>query len=369
MKIIADKGIPFVKEYLPADFAVEYLSSEEITKPALKGADAVLIRSVTKCDATLLEGTGVRLIVSATIGDDHIDKDFCRRHNIVWKTASGCNKQAVVQYVIWVLYYLQSRFGYAWKSKTTGIIGVGNIGGLLSKTLARLGVKHLLHDPPRQQEGTSGSFVSLEKIRQEADVVSLHVPLTRKGKYPTFHLLGDDFFAHRKKEITLINSSRGAVLSTEVLKRWKERGVIEHLILDVWENEPEIDRQLLSMTTLGTPHIAGYSLRGKMNASYMSLRHIESFFHIPMPGLASMFVQIAPQPLSYRCGKGANTYGILEQIWDIEKDSQVLKERPQHFKQFRDNYKLRPQIQDVELRLENCNPDITNDIRRLAALI
>ena len=364
MKIVADKNIPFIREYLPPDI-VEFRDTKTITNEVLKDARVLLVRSVTRCDATLLDGTQIKLIVSATIGDDHIDKNYCRRHNIAWETASGCNKRAVVQYVLWSLYYLQAEYNLDWKSKTIGIIGAGNTGGLLSKALQSLGVKHLLNDPPRQEAENSSTLVSLDEIRQKADVISLHVPLTLTGKYATYHLLDDDFFAQGKKEICLINTSRGAVVSPAVLKKWKEKGVIRHLILDVWENEPEIDRQLLQMTTLGTPHIAGYSLRGKINASYMSLKHIEKHCDLHFSGIDAIFNNIEAGTLFHTYRKSENIYGILKQIWDIEQDSRKLKNHPHHFSDFRKNYTLRPQLQDIELRLENGETDIREEIEKL----
>ncbi len=359
IKLVIDKDIPYIGEFIEENFEPHYYSANEITKKEVKDADAIIIRTLTKCNTDLLEGTNVKLIITATIGDDHIDKEYCQQNNIEIRRAEACNSNAVVQYVIMSLYYLQNNFTYPWKEKTIGIIGVGNIGSRLNSIFKCLGVKTLLYDPPREEREEKKEFVSLEEIRQNADIISLHTPLTMQGKHPTKHLLKDDFFAASSRKIVLINSSRGAVLSTKTLLKWYKRGVIKHLIMDVWENEPLINQDLLAISTLSTPHIAGYSLRGKINATYMSIGHLNSFFQIPNNKIDTIFSYIPQIQITYRYNASLtveeNIWEVLNQIWDIQKDSMDLRSKPSLFSNLRVNYNFRKEFSDTNIRTSFAN--------------
>jgi len=237
MKIVADDKIPFLEGVFEPFAEVVYLPGDKIKKAQLNYANALLTRSITQCNGELLEGTSLKLVASATIGDDHIDKEFCKRNNIKWTTAQGCNANAVVQYFTSALLSVSEKAGIVLKDKTIGIIGVGNIGSKVEMVCRAFGMKVLLNDLPRERAEGKINFTDLEIIQKEADIITFHVPLTYGGTDQTFHLLDHDFINKLSKPIILINTSRGPVTDSEALKYGKDQGKIAHLILDVWEAE------------------------------------------------------------------------------------------------------------------------------------
>jgi len=280
MKIIADNTVPYLKGIIEPFAEVEYLSSGQFTASAIKDADVLIVRSVDKCTREILEGSRVKLITTATIGYDHIDTDYCESAGITWKNAPGSNAMSVAQYVLACLVTLSLRTGESLKGKMIGIIGVGHVGKLVEDLCKSWGMNVLLNDPPRADREGEAGFVSLETIAKEADIITLHTPLTKESLYPTFHLAGEPFIHKLKKKPWLINSCRGAVHDTFALLDGLASGKIGALILDCWENEPDISIELLNKTAIGTPHIAGFSADGKANATRMCLENIGSFFNI-----------------------------------------------------------------------------------------
>lgn len=281
MKIIADATVPFLKG-IPEDFAeVTYLASGQFTARAVKDADALVVRSINKCTRDLLEGSRVKLITTATIGFDHIDTAFCDEAGIAWRNAPGCNAVSVSQYVLSSLLSVAERSNESLEGKTIGIIGVGHVGREVEKLCAAMGMRVLRNDPPRATREGGEGFVSLDEIAREADIVTLHTPLEKKGDFPTFHLADKGFFEKLDKKPWFINAARGGIHDTEALIDAKEKGLITGLILDCWENEPHIDRRLLELAAIATPHIAGFSADGKANATRACLENIKDFFGIP----------------------------------------------------------------------------------------
>ncbi len=281
IKIVADKTIPYLQGILE-DFAeVTYLSSEEFTPLAVKDADALIVRSINKCTPELLEGSRIKLITTATIGFDHIDTAYCEKHGIQWYNAPGCNAVSVSQYVLSSLLTIALQKKEWLKDKTIGIVGVGHVGKEVEKLCSALGMRVLLNDPPRAEQEGDNAFVSLDQIAQEADIITLHTPLEKNGKYPTYHLANDVFFSKLCRKPWFINTARGSIHDTAALIHAKKNGLISELILDCWEKEPEISLPLLELATIATPHIAGFSAEGKANATRACLEHIGSFFGIP----------------------------------------------------------------------------------------
>lgn len=278
MKIIADNTIPYLKGIAEPVAEVTYLDSKSFTPKQVKDADVLIVRSIDKCTPALLAGSQVKLITTATIGFDHIDTHYCERQGIAWENAPGCNAASVAQYVLASLVTLSQRTGEPLKGKTIGIVGVGHVGRLVERHCQTMGMRVLRNDPPRAvAEGTEG-FVSLADIATEADIITLHVPFTKEGDYPTYHLADDRFFSQLVKRPWLINSCRGAVHDTTALIAAKRNGQISELVLDCWENEPTINRELLALATLATPHIAGFSADGKANGTRACLQAIERYF-------------------------------------------------------------------------------------------
>ena len=335
MKVVADDKIPYLQEALTAmGVEAKYISGNKIDHAAVRDADALIVRTRTKCDATLLKDSRVQFIATATIGYDHIDTNYCTSQGIHWTNAPGCNAASVRQYVQSVLLLLQKECGIRFKESCIGIIGVGHVGSLIADMAARWGMKVLLCDPPRADRGEQG-FVSLEEIARKADIVSLHTPLIHQGPHPTYHLADESFFTNLQRKPYFINTSRGDTTNTTALLQALERGDIAQCIIDVWENEPNINLQLLERCYIGTPHIAGYSADGKANATRMALEALSRHFmlgevppiHPPMP----------TGPIIH----AANREETLLRIYNPHNDSLALKQHPEWFEQLRGNYPLR----------------------------
>lgn len=321
MKVIVDNKIPYIKEAINriADEVV-FLPGADFTKEAVKDADALIVRTRTRCNRELLEGTQVKFIATATIGYDHIDTEYCREAGITWTNCPGCNAGSVEQYVRSVLGLLQRKKGLDLKNATIGIVGVGHVGSRVARTAKLLGMRVLLNDPPRADKGESG-FVDLATIARECDVITFHTPLIQEGIYRTYHLVDKDFLFSLKRAPYLINSSRGEVVDTASLLASLAAGKVKDVVIDTWENEPRISRDLLEAAFLATPHIAGYSADGKANATRMSLEALCRFF-----GMEVEFEIIPPE--------GPSDY-------DPTRDSEWLKADPEKFEWFRGNYPIR----------------------------
>lgn len=324
---------------------VHRVAGRSMTAEQLKDADVLLVRSVTSVTRQLLENTPVKFVGSATIGTDHVDRDYLREAGITFAYAPGCNAQAVAEYVLAAMGYwyadqcVKSNF-------SVGIIGAGNVGTKVSQCLQKLGIEHYLNDPPLQQAGDKRQFVGLEKIKQ-CDVISCHVPLTKDGPFPTYHLIDEAFLSDLKPNSLLINSARGAVVDNSAAINIKHQRDDIALILDVWENEPALNTELLDRCLLGTPHIAGYSLQGKMRGSYMLYQALCDFLNIKPRHLLK---DILPQGrlLNLQHGLQQDFESIVEQLpsfYDIKLDDNALRQVQQNvakeFDKLRKNYPTR----------------------------
>ena len=310
MKVVVDRNIPYVKGFLEPWFDVQYIDQTDFTPEVVRDAEALLIRTRTRCNETLLRGSRVQFIATATIGFDQIDTDYCAKNGIAWTNSPGCNAQGVCDYVETVL----DKLVHDAADKTLGIVGVGHVGKLVEQMARRRGFRVLLCDPPRaEQEGAAG-FVSLEEIEAKCDIITFHVPLTREGKHPTWHM---ETCSHLKPATLLINAARGGVIDEQALLRAGNPCVI-----DTWENEPCANKTLIEHALLATYHIAGYTRRGKYNASQMVVDAL--FEHFGLPG------QVLP-------GKPEDA----PHIWDIDAVSNQLKAHPEDFETLRETYQLR----------------------------
>ena len=278
MKVVIDHKIPYIKEAIEkiADEVV-FLPGHAFTREVVKDADALIVRTRTHCTRELLEGSQVKFIATATIGYDHIDVDYCREAGITWTNCPGCNAGSVEQYVHSVLLLLEREKGLELEKSTIGIVGVGHVGSRVKRMAESLGMRVLLNDPPRSDKGEQG-FVDLETIARECDVITFHTPLNREGTYATYHLVDEDFLFSLKRTPYIINSSRGEVVDTASLLAALSAGKVKDAIIDTWEYEPNISRELMEVALISTPHIAGYSADGKANATRMSLEALCEFF-------------------------------------------------------------------------------------------
>lgn len=263
MKIIADRGIPLVREVFSHLGTVEVVPAKRITAGLVRDADILLVRSVTKINEALLSGSSVRFVATSTIGTDHIDREYLDTRQIGFACAPGSNAQSVAEYVCAALVYCSHKYSFDLKSKVLGIIGVGNIGKRVLHMAPVLGMQCLCNDPPRARKEDSSEFVPLDRLLRDADMVTIHVPLTPEGPDATLRMVDEIFLRRIKTGALLFNTSRGKIVDELILK--KMRGQLGGLVLDVWENEPSVDTDLLAMTDCGTPHIAGYSYDGRIN--------------------------------------------------------------------------------------------------------
>ena len=282
MKIVADDKIPFLRGALEPFAEVLYLPGKDISRNVLKDADALITRTRTKCDRSTLEGTKVKFIGTATIGFDHIDTKYCEANGIKWTNAPGCNSSSVCQYISSALLYLANKKHKYLNEMTLGVVGVGNVGSKIAHFASAIGMKVLLNDPPRQREEEGDYFVDLNTVLMESDIITVHVPLTRSGVDATYHLFDVDTIGSMKPSAWLFNSSRGEVVDNNALKKALSEKSISEAVLDVWENEPNIDIDLMNATILSTPHIAGYSADGKAKGTSMIVRSLSEYFDLPL---------------------------------------------------------------------------------------
>lgn len=355
MKAIIDNKIPFIQGQIEklVDEAL-YLPGSAITASDVRDADILVVRTRTKCNRQLLEGSAVKFIVTATIGYDHIDTDYCRQAGIRWTNCPGCNARSVCQYVTNAIALL----GIKSEGTTIGIVGVGHVGSLIARAAVKDGFNVLMSDPPQEEGGITAAdiidtaadnlgnshvcrFASLAEICSSADIITFHTPLTHSGKYPTYHLADTDFFSRLTPGTVIINASRGGVVDESALKKALTDGTVAHAVIDTWEGEPRIDPELLTSAAIATPHVAGYSANGKRNATLMSLgavrqflldttkpatplynKYAEATFDIPLPSAP----YLTPQTLA--------------------DDSRRLKENIDGFEDFRGNYPRRIEYEE-----------------------
>ena len=339
MKIVADNTVPYLKGIAEPIADVTYLTSKEFTPEQIHNADALIVRSIDKCTRELLEGSQVKLITSATIGFDHIDTQYCEEAGITWKNSPGCNAVSVAQYILAGLIILSLVRKEKLQGKTIGIIGVGHVGKEVQKLCTAFGLNVLLNDPPRAEIEGQKEFVSLDTIAEQADIITFHTPLTKTGRYATFHLAGKDFFSKLKKNPWFINASRGAVHDTEALLQAYQTGKISEMIIDCWENEPTINLELLSHTTIATPHIAGFSADGKANGTRMCLEHIESFFHLRFDKIKNVVPPALENPIIDldKFTENRIEQAVLKSFNPLYVDK-MLRENPTKFEWYRNNY-------------------------------
>jgi len=328
MKIVIDDKIPYIRKAI-AELGVEavYIKGADISAEDVKDADAMIIRTRTRCDANLLRDSSVKLIVTATIGFDHIDTKYLKEKGIAWTNCPGCNASSVRQYIESTFLLLERDFNLYISRSTIGIVGCGHVGSLIKELAERMGMRVIVNDPLINNP----EFITLEDIEREADIISFHVPMVTDGYYPTYHLADKEFFSKLDRTPYIINTSRGAVVDNQALKAALSQGYIRQAIIDTWENEPNIDLDLLNKVYIGTPHIAGYSADGKVNADNMAIEALCNFFHLHKP--KRIFPPELPQPIAYT--------GSPLELYNPLNDSEKLKACPEKFEFFRGNYPLR----------------------------
>ncbi|MCL6415777.1 4-phosphoerythronate dehydrogenase PdxB [Aestuariirhabdus sp. Z084] len=365
MKIVADENMPLVEEFFSGWGAIERVSGRAIGPEHVRDADLLLVRSVTPVNSALLEGSNVRFVGTATIGTDHIDLDYLQQRNIGFSAAPGCNAQAVVQYVFSVLALACDWRQCRLKDLEVGIVGAGNVGGLLYRQLTALGVKCLISDP--FLDDPSLPLCSLTEVLQSSDVVSLHTPLTKTGKYPTKHLVNRNNLPVLKRGALLINSGRGPVIDEQALLEFLlQRGDLR-VALDVWETEPGINRRVLQQVDIATPHIAGYSLEGRLRGTEMIYQAACEYFEkpeqyslaqlMPSPSLEGVRVQAQEDAQSMAFRLARLLYDVRDDDLRMRRQLAASNDVALLFDRLRKEYPLRRENSSLEVEFDKHSDD------------
>ena len=336
MILAIDASIPFARgaaEQLADE--VIYVPSGEWTAEHVADAELWVVRSVDRCTAELMAASRVRCIATATIGYDHIDVAYCDARHIRWSSAPGCNADSVALYVLASMITLAQRHGFDLRSRRLGIVGVGHVGQAVARICAAYGIETLHNDPPRalHEEG----FCAFSELAQQCDMLTIHTPLTHEGDFPTHHMVDRAWLESLERRPYLINAARGAVVDSAALAAALAAGQIAGAVIDCWEHEPTIDRQLLAMTALATPHIAGFSYDGKANATRMALEAVADY--LGRDHLApSLFAPPAPLvPLIDLAQEGGVEAALLH-AFDPTHVDVLLRSHPERFEALRQGY-------------------------------
>jgi len=367
MKITIDENIANAEEVFSGLGITGLLPGREITNETLKNSDALIVRSITNVNEELLRGTKVKFVGTATIGSDHIDTGYLFKNNIAFADAKGCNAEAVKEYVFAALTEAANKKNLKFKDLSLGIIGAGNIGSRVVKCAEVLGIRTILNDPPLQRKTGDKIYKDLDTALQ-ADVITLHVPLNKEGTDKTFHLFDYERLNRLKENSVLINSSRGSVIHNEALEKIINKKNLT-VILDVWENEPEINSSLLEKVFIGTPHIAGYSYEGKINGTMMIYSALcrflnkEEDYFVKMPQVENPLIE-----LNNFESIEAGLKGIFRKIYDIRKDDSSLKkiitdlqdDRKKYFDRLRRDYPLRREFINYTIKVPEEHKELKN---------
>lgn len=331
MKIVIDDKIPYIREAIgKVCQEVVYIKGADICPNDLKDADALIVRTRTRCNEQLLGDSTVRFVATATIGIDHMDTEWMDKRGIRWVNCPGCNAGSVAQYVEASMEHLRrDKKTIEWGNTTIGIVGCGHVGERVKAVFEQLGARVMVNDPPAGRP----HYVDMDTLAEEADIISFHVPLEMRGPYATYHMADRRFFSKlkRREGSWIINTSRGGVVDENALLEAMDDGRVRGAIIDTWENEPHIDERLLERAYIATPHIAGYSADGKVAADNMVMRELCRFFNLRYPG------DIKAPELPCGMPKGED---ILD-WYDPMADTERLRANPELFEELRGNYPIR----------------------------
>lgn len=377
MHILADENIPLVDEFFAGLGEIRRMPGRSINRAALENVDLLLVRSVTRADRELLDGTAVKFVGTCTIGTDHLDLDYLEQAGIDWASAPGCNARGVVDYVLGSLLALAELRGDTLAQRSYGVVGAGEVGGRLVEVMRGLGWDVRVCDPPRQVR-EAGGFVSLDEVLAECDVVSLHTPLNMGGDWPTFHLFDQERLSNLRPGAWLINASRGAVVDNVALRDVLLQRPDIDAVLDVWEGEPQVDVELAGLCRIATPHIAGYSLDGKLRgtaqiyAAFCAVRGLEPAVELAqlMPGAALTELTFAS------CTEPADMLATLcRAVYDPRRDDADFRRslvgdearRRAGFDLLRKRYPARREIDGLGVRITGTNAALDTIVEALGA--
>jgi erythronate-4-phosphate dehydrogenase len=359
MKIVADQNIPEVRHAFASHGDVELVNGRTLSAVQLANADALIVRSVTRVDATLLQDSKIKFVGSATIGTDHVDLEYLQQNNIVFANAPGCNATSAAEYVIAAALHVAELEKLVLSDMKVGVVGYGNVGSRTAKKLQALGCDVIVYDPPREQQYHDREYCNWNDIK-DCDMVTAHVPLTRNGDYPTFQMFDGDFFTTLKDDAIFINTSRGGAVDEVALKQRISSGRPISLVLDVWQNEPHIDLDLLRETVIATPHIAGYSREGKFRGLQMVYQAACDFFHWQPAWSMDKVLPVLDKELAVApvTDLQMTLHGLIQQAYQITADDRALRKtldmpdsaRDDYFDGLRKNYPERREFFNYQIR-------------------
>lgn len=377
MKIICAANMPFAEEAFRRLGEVTVLSPKAITPDRVRDADLLAIRSTTRVDRALLEGSRVRFVGTATIGTDHMDLAWLEQAGIAWCAAPGCNANSVSEYLVAALLGLALRHRFTLAGKTIGVIGVGNVGRRVIAKAQALGLQVLQNDPPRCEAEHDPVFRPLAEVLAQSDIVSLHVPLEPGGRHPTVHLADECFFAQLKPGAVFINAARGAVLDSDAFLKARAQGIVARAVLDTWEGEPVFRDDVMPAADIGTPHIAGHSFEGKVMGTVMVFRAACRFLGVAADWSPDALLPppLVPEIRINAAGREpeAVLWDIVKRVYDIESDDQRLRaltgrptdQKREQFELQRKNYPIRREFRFTRVILEHAPPDLRTKVRGL----
>jgi erythronate-4-phosphate dehydrogenase len=369
--------MPFAREAFASLGEVSAKDGRAITAADVRDADILAIRSTTKVNAALLDGSGVRFVGSAVIGTDHLDIPYLERRGIRWCGAAGCNAESVAEYITAALLRLAARHRFTLAGKTIGVIGVGNVGRLVVAKARALGLRVLQSDPPRQRAEGGTGFVPLDAVLAESDIVTLHVPLTRAGPDATVGMADAGFFARLKRGCIYINAARGPVNVTDALIAAMDAGTVSHAVVDCWEGEPACSQDLLRRADIATPHIAGHSFEGKVMGTVMVYREACRFLGVEQGWSHEPLMPPPPVPHVTVNAAGRSCEDVLHEVvgsvYDIGADDARLracqgadpKANAGHFDRLRRDYPMRREFRFTRVTLLNTTPAMMNAVTAL----
>jgi erythronate-4-phosphate dehydrogenase len=372
LRLIVDENIAFADEAFAQFGKVNLMPGREINNSVLKDTDVLIVRSITNVDEDLLKNTPVKFVGTTTIGTDHIDLDYLNSKNIFFADAKGCNAYSVAEYVLASLINLAATFDFSLKDKLIGIVGVGNVGSKVVALAEALGMKVLLNDPPLNRKGDKRNFVDLDEILK-CDIVTLHTPLNLDGIDKTYHLFNNDNLNKLKNGAILINSSRGAVINNlDLLTSIERKNLI--VVLDVWENEPDIYVELVKNVLIATPHVAGYSYEGKVNGTKIIYESLCEYlgedktfkFDLPIPQEPTLFFN---NPNKFESGLN----DLISSVYSIKDDDNRMREiitmdkdeRIRYFDLLRKNYPRRREFNNYTVDSSNLSKSMQNILKKL----
>jgi erythronate-4-phosphate dehydrogenase len=371
MKIICASSIPFAREVFGPLGELQIIDPHQITPSAVKNADILIARSTLPVNAALLEGSKVKFVGTCTIGYDHVDTGYLEKNGITWTAAPGCNANSVAEYIVAALLHIARRNGFQLRDKTIGIIGVGNVGGLVLKKAEALKMRALLNDPPLYEQTGDSVYHPLDEVLAKSDIVTLHIPLTETGSYPTFHLAGRDFFSRLKPGCIFINSARGPVMDSEIFLKARAQGVVAHAVIDCWEGEPAFRPEVMNAVDIATPHIAGYSFEGRAMGTVQVYHKLCKFLGIKPELSLDALLPPPPVPVINFDASGMSEEealaNIVGQVYDIAADDRRFREiasadsaaRAENFELLRKNYPMRREFRYTRIVLRNGDQSLS----------